>query len=168
METYSRRVALAASATGALLASAPGAAAQQAVQGVTAMNFNALDVNSLRDLIDAARSNGPQLAEMMTRHLPGLQAGGAAAVPAMATPPTGGTSTVGTLASGNVAAVWGQDFLFALASEEPATISIDRQAQVPMTRIAGTPYWYRLEVLRTGVTHTFTLFSGGRDVGTNS
>lgn len=125
-------------------------------------------MNALRDLIEAARANGPGLGDLMIRHLPGLQAGGAAAVPATDTVPIRDTTTVATTASGNVAAVWGQEFLFALASDNPATISIDRQAPVPMTRVAGTEYWFRLETLRLGVTHTFTFYSGGRDVGTNS
>jgi enterochelin esterase-like enzyme len=164
MDAVSRRDALAASATVALLAGTAGALAQ----GASSATPGATDPNALRALIEAARSAAPGLAELMTRYLPGLQAGGAAAVPARTAVPMGGTTTVGTLASGNVAAVWGQDFLFALASEEPATIAIDGRAPVPMTRVAGTAYWYRLETLRIGATHTFTLFSGGRDVGTNS
>ena len=125
-------------------------------------------MKSLQDLIEAARANAPGLAELLTRHLPGLQLGGAAAVPLTDTAPMGDTTTVATIASGNVVAVWGQDFLFAVASDKPATISIDRQAPVAMTRVAGTNYWFRLETLRIGATHRFTLFSGGRDVGANA
>jgi Putative esterase len=164
MEAFSRREALAATATGALLASTLDAAAQ----GAPPTSPAPPDADSLRELIEAARSNGPGLAQLMTRHLPGLQAGGAASVPVATAVPTPGTTTVGTPASSNVAAVWGQDFLFALASEEPAAIAIDGRSPVPMTRVAGTSFWYRLETLRIGATHTFTLFSGGRDVGTNS
>jgi enterochelin esterase family protein len=104
----------------------------------------------------------------MVRHLPGLQAGGAAAVLPSDIVPTAGTTTVGTVASSNVAAVWGQDALFALNSDKPATISIDTQAPAPMTRVGVTDYWYRLETLRIGATHRFALFSGGRDVGANA
>ena len=125
-------------------------------------------MDSLRQLIEAARANSPGLADLLVRHLPGLQAGGAAAVPPSDTVPTAGTTTVGTVASSNVAAVWGQDVLFALNSDKPATISIDTQAPVPMTRVGGTDYWYRLETLRIGATHRFALFSGGRDVGANA
>jgi hypothetical protein len=164
MDAILRRDALAASATAALMVGNAGALAQGTLPAVR----DATDPNALRALIVAARSNTPDLPELMTRYLPGLQAGGAAAVPAGATVPMGGTTTVGTPASGNVVAVFGQDFLFALASEEPATIAIDGRVPVPMMRVAGTAYWYRLETLRIGTTHTFTLFSGGRDVGTNS
>ena len=168
MEAMSRRNALAVSASGALLAAAGGAAAQPAAQPAAAGQPGAPSMESLRELIEAARANAPGLAELMTRHLPGLQLGGAAAVPTAATVPTGDTTTTATTASGNVAAVWGQDVLFALASDKPATISIDRQAPAPMTHVAGTQYWFRLETLRIGATHRFTLFSGGRDVGSNA
>jgi hypothetical protein len=125
MEATSRRSLLTASATGALLAATGGASAQPmpstAPPGTPTMD-------SLRQLIEAARANSPGLADLMVRHLPGLQAGGAAAVPPSDTVPTADTTTVGTVASSNVAAVWGQDVLFALTSDQPATISIDRQA----------------------------------------
>ena len=165
MEATSRRSILAASATGALLAAAGKASAQPAQ---TAVPPGTPTMDSLRQLIEAARANSPGLADLMIRHLPGLQAGGAAAVPPSDTVPTAGTTTVGTVASSNVAAVWGQDALFALSSDKPATISIDDQAPVPMTRVGGTDTWFRLETLRIGATHRFALFSGGRDVGANA
>jgi hypothetical protein len=59
----------------------------------------------------------------MVRHLPGFQAGGAVAVPAS------DTTTVGTVASSDVVAVRGQNALFAHNSDQPATISIDRQSR---------------------------------------
>jgi hypothetical protein len=37
-----------------------------------------------------------------------------------------------------------------------------------MTQVGGTSYWFRLETLRLGTTHTFTLLVDGREVGTNS
>jgi hypothetical protein len=140
METISRRSALVASASGALLAAAPAASAQPMTTAAAATP-DGPSMESLRDLIEAARANAPGLADLMTRHLPGLQLGGAAAVPATDVAPMDGTTTVATLASGNVVAVWGQDFLFAVASDKPATISIDRQTPVDMTRVAGTNYW---------------------------
>ena len=167
MVTISRRSALVTSASGALLAAAAGAPAQPATTAAAATP-DAPSMKSLQDLIEAARANAPGLAELMTRHLPGLELGGAAAVPASDTVPMGDTTTVGTIASGNVVAVWGQDFLFAVASDEPATISIDRQAPVAMTRVAGTNYWFLLGTSRIGMTHRFTPFSGGRDVGANT
>jgi len=164
MEGVSRR--------GILVASALGAAAQGAVPTAAQMPAAAAspeaDMASLQDLIQAARTGGTHLGEQLLRHLPGLELGGAAAVPVVGVAPTPDTSTIATVASGNVAAVWGQDFLFAVKSEKPASIAIDRQPQVPMTRVGGTDYWYRLETLRLGVTHTFTLYADGRDVGTNS
>ena len=61
--------------------------------------------------------------------------------------------------------VWGQDFLFAGASSDPVTISIDEQPPVPMAQVAGTNLWYRLEKMRTGVTHSYQLYSGGKNLG---
>jgi hypothetical protein len=52
-------------------------------------------------------------------------------------------------------AVWGQEFLFLLNTEQTPTISIDEQPPLPMTPIGGTSYWYRLETLRLGTTHNF-------------
>ena len=167
MVTISRRSTLAASASGALLAAAAGTAAQPATTAAAATP-DVPSMKSLQDLIEAARANSPGLAELMTRHLPGLQLGGAAAVPVTDVVPMGDTTTVGTIASGNVVAVWGQDFLFSVASDEPATISIDRQTPVAMTRVPGTNYWFRVETLRIGATHRFTPFSGGHDVGANA
>jgi hypothetical protein len=144
MVTISRRSTLAASASGALLAAAAGTAAQPATTAAAATP-DVPSMKSLQDLIEAARANSPGLAALMTRHLPGLQLGGAAAVPVTDVVPMGDTTTVGTIASGNVVAVWGQDFLFSVASDEPATISIDRQTPVAMTRVPGTNYWFRVE-----------------------
>lgn len=124
-------------------------------------------VPPLKALIDAARRNSPELGDLMARHLPGLARGGTAAVGRPALPPLAGTTSVPTAASGDVAAVWGQDFLFTAASQRPPTLSIDRQPPLPMTAVAGTSYWFRLETLRIGVTHTYTLIVDGHEVGTN-
>jgi hypothetical protein len=64
------------------------------------------------------------------------------------------------------AAVWGQDFLFAVESGKPATVSIDHQPAVPLTNIPGTKYWYRLMTLRLGTTHNYNYFADGRSLGT--
>ena len=64
------------------------------------------------------------------------------------------------------AAVWGQDFVFAVQSDKPATLSVDHQPPVPMTNIAGTNYWYRLMTLRLGVTHNYNYLADGRSLGT--
>ena len=61
--------------------------------------------------------------------------------------------------------VWGQDFLFVNASDQPVTISIDEQPAVSMQPMAGTNLWYRLEKMRTGVTHSHQAFAGGKPLG---
>ena len=121
----------------------------------------------LKALIDAARRHSPKLGDLMARHLPGLARGGVAAVRQPDVAPVAGTTTVPTAASGDVAAVWGQDFLFAAASERPVMIVIDGRPPAPMARVAGTSYWFRLETLRLGTTHTYTLIVDGNEVGTN-
>jgi enterochelin esterase-like enzyme len=98
-------------------------------------------LHPLQELIEAARSSSPKLRELIAAGLPGLK----------------GRDGV---------AVWGQDFLFAVESPNDARVSIDKQPPLPMTRIAGSNYWYRLMTLRLGTTHTFTYFGGGRPIGT--
>ncbi len=121
----------------------------------------------LKALVDAARRNSPDLGELMRRHLPGLERGGTAAVSRTDVPSVAGATTVPTAASGDVAAVWGQDFLFAAASSRPVMVSVDRQPPLPMAAVVGTPYWFHLETLRLGTTHTYTLIVDGNEVGSN-
>jgi enterochelin esterase-like enzyme len=64
------------------------------------------------------------------------------------------------------AAVWGQDFLFAVQSDQPATVAIDHQPSVSLTNIPGTKYWYRLMTLRLGTTHNYNYFADGKSLGT--
>jgi len=128
MEAISRRNVLVASTASSLLAAPTTAWAQQPAQAIPAP-ANAPDMNSLRDLIDAARITAPSLADLMSRHLPGLKLGGAAAVPVPVAAPTRDTTTVPTAASRDVVAVWGQDFLFTVASDRPAVVSIDLSRQ---------------------------------------
>ncbi len=99
------------------------------------------EVHPLEELIDAARTGSPRLQDLIRRGLPGL----------------GGRDG---------AAVWGQEFLFAVESDAPATVSVDKQPPVPMSSLAGTRYWYKLMTLRLGTTHTYTYFGGGRTIGT--
>ena len=61
--------------------------------------------------------------------------------------------------------VWGQDFLFVNASDQPVTLTIDEQPPVPMQQVTGTNLWFRLEKMRTGVTHSHQAFSGGKPLG---
>ena len=98
-------------------------------------------VHPLQELIEAARTHSPKLKELLVSGLPGLQ-------------------------GRDGATVWGQDFVFAVQSDKPATLSVDHQPPVPMTNIAGTNYWYRLMTLRLGVTHNYNYLADGRSLGT--
>src|ERR1022692_2013582 len=84
-------------------------------------------MHPLQELIEAARTQSPKLKDLLAAGLPLLQ-------------------------GRDGAAVWGQEFLFAVESEKPATVAIDKQPAVPMTNIPGTKYWYRLMTLRLGTT----------------
>jgi enterochelin esterase-like enzyme len=162
MDQLSRRgVLVGSAAAGAILSRTLTAAAE------TAPPPPEDRLSSVQALIEAARAGSPELGALMARQLPGLHRGGVAAVTLSETPPVPGTTSVPTRASGNVAAVWGQDFLFAVSSEQPVTVSIDERPPAPMIRVAGTSYWFRLETLRLGTTHTFTYIVGDRAVGTN-
>jgi enterochelin esterase family protein len=60
-------------------------------------------------------------------------------------------------------AVWGQDYLFVVEATEPAvSVSIDQQPPLPMAKVAGSNLWMRVEKLRTGVTHAYQFFAGGK------
>jgi enterochelin esterase family protein len=98
-------------------------------------------IHPLRELIEAARTNSPLLKDLIGRGLPGLQ-------------------------GRDGAAVWGQEFLFAVESEKAASVSIDKQPPVSMTGIPGTKYWYRLMTLRLGTTHNYNYLVDGRSIGT--
>ncbi len=98
-------------------------------------------LHPLQELIEAARTNSPRLKDLMAAGLPGLK-------------------------GRDGAAVWGQDFLFAVESESPATVAIDHQPPVALTNIPGTKYWYRLMTLRLGTTHNYNYFAEGKSLGT--
>jgi len=76
-------------------------------------------MHPLQELIEAARTHSPRLKDLIAGGLPGLH-------------------------GRDGAAVWGQEFLFAVESESPASVSIDKQPAVAMTPIAGTKYWDKL------------------------
>lgn len=66
------------------------------------------------------------------------------------------------------AAVWGQDFLFAVESAELA-VAVRIDHEVPprvMRRVAGTNYWYQLATLRLGTTHNYEYMAPGKSLGT--
>ena len=95
----------------------------------------------LQELIDAARVDSPQLKDLLGHDLPMLR----------------GRDGV---------AVWGQDFLFAVESEAPATVSIDNEPPLAMKHVAGTNYYYLLKTLRMGRTHQYHYFrADGSEIG---
>ena len=98
-------------------------------------------VHPLQELIEAARTNSPKLKELIEKGLPLLH-------------------------GRDGAAVWGQDFLFAVKAEKPASVSIDHQPPLELKPVAGSKYWYKLLTLRLGTTHTYTYFSDGKTIGT--
>lgn len=106
---------------------------------VTAFQSNA-QTHPLETLITAAREHSPRLGALLEAGLPGL-------------------------AGRDGAAVWGQEFLFAVRADGAATVSIDREPPLPMRRVEGKPYWYLLRTLRLGVTHHYEYFAGGRSLG---
>src|SRR4051794_13169221 len=95
----------------------------------------------LRELIEAARTHSPKLKDLLGTGLPMLQ-------------------------GRDGAVVWGQEFLLAVESEKPASVSIDKQPPVSMTNVAGTKYWYKLMTLRLGTTHNYNYFADGKSLGT--
>src|SRR3954469_10290883 len=94
----------------------------------------------LQQLIEAARTHSPKLKELLAAGLPALQ-------------------------GRDGAAVWGQEFLFAVEAEKAPSVSIDRQPPLAMTNVPGTKYWYRLMTLRLGSTHNYNYLVDGRSIG---
>ena len=92
--------------------------------------------NPVEELVEAARAGSPAFVELVKKEMP-----------------RGGVQ------------VWGQDFLFVNATDQTATLSIDDQPPVAMTAVPGTNLWYRLEKMRTGVTHSHQAFAGGKALG---
>ncbi len=69
------------------------------------------------------------------------------------------------LAGRDGAAVWGQDFLFAVEARSAATVSIDHGPPQAMRAVPDSPYWYLVKTLRLGTTHHYEYFAGGRSLG---
>ncbi|MCL4794230.1 MAG: esterase [Bryobacteraceae bacterium] len=67
-----------------------------------------------------------------------------------------------TLSPNGGAAVWGQDFLFAAASETHVRIALNHAAPVAMERIPGSNLWIHFVKMRTGVTHAYQYFIEGK------
>ncbi|MDE3195086.1 MAG: esterase [Acidobacteriota bacterium] len=111
---------------------------------IAAPNFGQVDAHRLdpiHELIDAARSGSPRLKDLLGKGLPLMQ-------------------------GRDGAVVYGQEFLFAVQSDKPATVSIDHQPSVAMKNVPGTPYWYKLTTLRLGTTHNYHYFADGKSLGT--
>jgi len=84
-------------------------------------------MHPVEESIEAARTNSPKLKDLLANGPIGLH-------------------------GRDGSAVWGQDFLFAVESDKPATVSVDHQPDLTMTNIPGAKYWYRLVTLRLGTT----------------
>ena len=95
----------------------------------------------LQRIIEAARTNSSELKDLIATGIPGLK-------------------------GRDGAVVWGQDFLFVVESEKPASVSIDKQPAIAMTNVPGTKYWYKLMTLRLGTTHNYNYIVDGRSIGT--
>jgi len=93
----------------------------------------------LQELIETARAESPGLKDLLAKR--------------------------GNLAQGGVW-VWGQDFLFAAQADGAATVSIDSQPAVTLTKAAGSNLAYRLVKMRTGVTHSYQFYVDGKAAGT--
>lgn len=105
-------------------------------------------VHPVQELIDAARTDSPKLKELLDAK------------------DEYGKRLV-ELAGRDGVAVWGQEFVFAVESAAPASVIIDKEAPVPMKRVAGTNYWYLWKMLRLGTTHRnqYVTTEGGRNIG---
>ena len=90
--------------------------------------------------MDAARTHSPALKDLLASGLPGMK-------------------------GRDGAAVWGQEFLFAVESDAPASVSIDKQPPIAMRNVPGTQYWYKLAALRLGATHQYVYTAGGKNLG---
>jgi enterochelin esterase-like enzyme len=91
--------------------------------------------NPIEALVTAARNGSPDLSSLVKSEMP-----------------KGGVQ------------VWGQDYLFVGAGAKPMTISIDDQPVVVM-RALGEGFWYRIEKMRTGVTHSYQFYADGKPQG---
>ncbi len=101
----------------------------------------AAQLHPLQEIVDAARYDSPALKDLLGKSLPEMK-------------------------GRDGALVWGQDFFFAVESATPATVSIDKEAPVPMKRVAGTNYYYLLKTLRLGRTHQYLYQdASGKSIG---
>lgn len=92
----------------------------------------------LQQIVDAARVDSPELANLLGRALPRLR------------------GRDGVL-------VWGQEFFFAVESETPAKVIIDKRPAREMKHVAGTKYYYLLKTLQMGRTHQYLYVDANGD-----
>lgn len=97
-------------------------------------------MHPLQALVEAARTRSPELKRLIAEGPVGLQ-------------------------GRDGAAVWGSDFLFLVEAATPASVSIDQQPALSMTRVPDSNYWYRLMTLRLGTTHNYRYFTGDKQIG---
>jgi enterochelin esterase-like enzyme len=64
--------------------------------------------------------------------------------------------------------VWGQDYLFVTTSETAASVAVDDQPPAAMAQIPGSNLWMLVAKMRTGVTHSFQFWAGGKPMGARS
>jgi hypothetical protein len=66
------------------------------------------------------------------------------------------------------ATVWGEDYLFVTPSSSEATISIDGQPALSMSRVGSSQFSMRMVKMRVGVTHAYQFFADGKPLGNRS
>ena len=74
-------------------------------------------------------------------------------------------AALGQVPANGAVYVWGQDYVFAASTDKPATVSINGEPAREMKQIAGSNLWYRMEKMRTGVTHSYQFYAGGAPLG---
>jgi enterochelin esterase family protein len=102
----------------------------------------AAQMHPIEELIGAARAQAPELRDLLAKRSANLAQGGVW--------------------------VWGQDFLFAAQSDGAASVSIDHQPAVMLTRIPGSNLSYTLVKMRTGATHAYQFLVDGKPLGQRS
>ena len=115
MLPISRRGVIAGTTAGSAIALAD-ARAQTVTAAASSSPASASAILSVKALLEAARSNAPNLKDLMLQTLPGLR-NACAGTPPPAPKMAPGATTPPSQAARDVAAVWGQDFLFTVASE---------------------------------------------------
>jgi enterochelin esterase family protein len=99
--------------------------------------------NPVQELIDAARTDSPKLKDLL-----GAKDEFGYRIP--------------ELAGRDGVAVWGQEFVFAVESTKPASVSIDKEPAIPLKQVPGTNYWYLWKMLRLGTTHQHQYMVDGK------